>query len=95
MALALIPTVISLLLTTRAIQLIGSTPTAIFGALEPVTAVVLSIVILNQDITANEIYGGVLIIVATTLVVVSDPVETVLLRMRKMFPSVRRKKGSK
>lgn len=30
-ALALIPTVISLLLTTRAIQLIGSTPTAIFG----------------------------------------------------------------
>ncbi len=94
-ALALIPTVISLLLTTRAIQLIGSTPTAIFGALEPVTAVVLSIVILNQDITANEIYGGVLIIVATTLVVVSDPVETVLLRMRKMFPSVRRKKGSK
>lgn len=90
-ALALIPTVISLLLTTRAIQIIGSTPTAIFGALEPVTAVILSIVILNQTITSGEIIGGILIIAATTLVVVSDPVESVLLRMRKMFPPLRRK----
>ncbi|MDE6109853.1 MAG: DMT family transporter, partial [Muribaculaceae bacterium] len=44
LALAIIPTVISLACTTRAIQLIGSTPTAIFGALEPVSAVVLSVV---------------------------------------------------
>lgn len=91
-ALALIPTVISLMLTTRAIQLIGSTPTAIFGALEPVTAVILSIVILDQTISSGEIIGGILIIAATTLVVVSDPVESVLLRMRRMFPSLRRRK---
>lgn len=41
LALALLPTVVSFLCTTQAIQYIGSTPTAILGALEPVTAVFL------------------------------------------------------
>ncbi len=43
---ALLPTVLSLLFTMRAIFLhrIYPTPTAIFGALEPITAVVLSII---------------------------------------------------
>ena len=91
-ALALLPTVVSLYCTTAAIHRIGSTPTAIFGALEPVTAVVLSVVLLNQPMTLQEISGGLLIIVATSMVVASDPVEHVLLRMRKMFPSLRRKR---
>lgn len=68
-ALAIIPTVISLSCTTIAIQLIGSTPTAIFGALEPVAAVVLSVTFLGQTITTREIIGGVLIVLATTIVV--------------------------
>lgn len=85
-ALAIIPTAISLACTTRAIQLIGSTPTAILGALEPVSAVVLSIVVLGQAITARDIIGGVLIVVAATVVICAGPVDKAILRMRKMFP---------
>jgi len=88
-ALALIPTVMSLYCTTAAIHRIGSTPTAIFGALEPVTAVVLSVIILGQSMTMDEIIGGGLILAATTLVIASDPIDSALLRMKKMFPSRR------
>ena len=86
LALAVIPTVLSLACTTRAIQLIGSTPTAILGALEPVAAVILSIVVLGQNITAQDILGGSLIVVAATIVICSGPVDKAILRMRKMFP---------
>lgn len=90
-ALAILPTVVSLSCTTIAIQCIGPTPTAIFGALEPVTAVVLSITILNQPMSAPELIGGLLIIIATSLVVVSDKVDRIILRVRRMFPSLRRR----
>lgn len=90
LALAVIPTIISLYLTTLAIQTIGSTATAIFGALEPVTAVVLSVFALGQAITGREIVGAVLVCIATTLIIVSDSLEHYILRVRKMFPSLRR-----
>lgn len=86
LALAVIPTVISLACTTRAIQLIGSTPTAILGALEPVSAVVLSVVVLGQTLTSQDVIGGILIVVATTIVICAGPVDKAILRMRKMFP---------
>lgn len=86
LALAVIPTMISLGFTTRAIQLIGSTPTAILGALEPVSAVILSVVVLGQPITVQDIIGGSLIVVATTIVICAGPVDKAILRMRKMFP---------
>lgn len=84
-ALAVLPSVISLGATTEAIHCIGSTPTAIFGALEPLTAVVLSVFLLDQTMLPREMFGGALIIIATTLVVAADPVDRVLLRMRRMF----------
>ena len=86
LALAIIPTVLSLACTSAAIHEIGSTPTAIFGALEPVTAVILSVVILGQSITASEITGGMLIVIATTIVVASKQVDNFILHVRKMFP---------
>lgn len=86
LALAVIPTAISLACTTRAIQLIGSTPTAILGALEPVSAVVLSVAVLGQPITGQDIIGGVLIVAAATIVICAGPVDRALLRMRKMWP---------
>ncbi len=91
LALAFLPTVVSLGCTTTAIHCIGSTPTAIFGALEPVTAVVLSVLLLNQTLTPCELVGGLLIVIATTIVVAADPIDNALLRMRKMFPSNRRR----
>lgn len=85
-ALAILPTALSLSCTTLAIRCIGSTPTAIFGALEPVTAVVLSILILGQSITPRELGGGLLIILATTLIIAADRIDKIILRVRKMFP---------
>lgn len=85
-ALAVIPTVLSLGCTTRAIQLIGSTPTAIFGALEPVSAVVLSVAVLGQALTLRDIMGGALIVIATGIVIADRPVDKLILRVRKMFP---------
>lgn len=88
-ALAVIPTVFSLACTTRAIQLIGSTPTAILGALEPVSAVVLSVAVLGQAITMREIAGGLLIVLATTIVMGDKTVDKLILHVRKMFPRIR------
>lgn len=67
--LGLFPTVISLVCTAKAIQHIGSTQTAIFGALEPVTAVVLGILLLDETITLREFFGMLLIFVSVTLVI--------------------------
>lgn len=89
-ALAVIPTVLSLACTTIAIQLIGSTPTAIFGALEPVSALILSVTFLGQSITSRDIFGAALIVIATTLVVADKSVDKVILHVRKMFPKIRR-----
>ena len=71
LALGLLPTAISLLTTTIAIQLIGSTPTAILGALEPATAIFFGITVFNETLTFRETCGLVLIIVAVCLVVIA------------------------
>ncbi len=69
LALGLLPTVVSLVLTALAIQRIGSTQTALFGALEPVTAVVLGILFLGESLNLRELAGMLLIFVSVTLVV--------------------------
>lgn len=88
-ALALFPTAISFLCTTRAIQYIGSTPTAILGALEPLTAVFFGIVIFNETITLRDCIGMLLIIIAVTLVVAGGSITAPLTRFRKLFPKLK------
>ena len=61
------PTVISLIFTSRAIALIGSTETAIFGALEPLTAVILGILILGETLTITPAIGMILLFVSVTV----------------------------
>ena len=65
--LGVFPTVISLIFTSRAIALIGSTETAIFGALEPLTAVILGILILDETLTIAPAIGMILIFVSVTV----------------------------
>lgn len=67
--LGLFPTVISLYLTSRAIDLIGSTQTAIFGALEPLTAVMLGIIILGETLTIRPAIGMAMIFISVTVLV--------------------------
>lgn len=86
LALAVFPTAISFLCTTGAIQYIGSTPTAILGALEPVTAIFFGIAVFGETLTVRESFGLVMIIVAVTLVIAGGNITSQLVRFRKLFP---------
>lgn len=85
-ALALFPTAISFLCTTTAIQYIGSTPTAILGALEPLTALFFGAVVFHERLTLHDGIGLTLIIAAVTLVIAGNELPVYLMRLRKMFP---------
>ena len=85
------PTAISLLCTTGAIQYIGSTPTAILGALEPVTAVFFGITVFGEQLTMRSTLGLILIIVAVTIVVAGGGITKHLVRFRKLFPRIIKK----
>ena len=85
-ALAVFPTAISFLCTTGAIQYIGSTPTAILGALEPVTAILFGITVFGERLTLRESLGLALIITAVTSVIAGGGITAYLIRFRKMFP---------
>ena len=85
-SLSVFPTVISLICTTEAIQYIGSTPTAILGVLEPVTAVFFGIVVFNEVMTTRIAIGLILVITSVTFVVAGGNIGKILLRLRKMFP---------
>lgn len=85
-ALAVFPTAVSFLCTTQAIQYIGSTPTAILGALEPLTAVFFGVTIFGEMLTPRLGCGIMLIILAVTLIIAGSNVTTYLVRFRKLFP---------
>ena len=93
--LALLPTAISLLCTTSAIKLIGATPTAILGALEPVTALIFGVTIFHEVITPRDMMGIILIIAAVSIVVAGGSISSTLVRFRKMFPKLSLKKSDK
>ena len=85
-ALAIFPTAISFLCTTSAIQYIGSTPTAILGALEPVTAVIIGVTVFGEALTPRILCGILMIIAAVTLIIAGGRITIHLVRFRKMFP---------
>ena len=93
-ALAIFPTVISFLCTTQAIQYIGSTPTAILGALEPLTAVFFGVVVFGESLTLRLSCGMLMIILAVTLIIAGGNITIYLVRFRKLFPRlpIKRKK---
>lgn len=91
LGLAVFPTAISFLCTTAAINKIGSTPTAILGALEPVTAVVFGGAVFHETLSVRQGLGLVLIIAAVTLVVAGGRISLPMTRFRHMFPRLRRK----
>ena len=86
LGLAVLPTAISFYCTTQAIMYIGSTPTAILGALEPLTAVALGIVLLQEPITPRIITGMIMIITGVSMIIAGSKLPVMLIRIRKMFP---------
>lgn len=71
-AFSLITTVISVTALTYAIKLIGSTPTSIFGALEPVVAVAISVFLFGESLTSRLILGVILIIAGVVINILAD-----------------------
>lgn len=72
--LALLPTVISLITITASIHLIGSTPTSILGALEPVTALVCGVLVFGEVLTFKNIIGILMVLSAVTVIVTVRPI---------------------
>lgn len=91
-ALALLPTAISFLCTTLSVQYIGSTPTAILGALEPVVAVIFGVTVFNEPMTQRILSGILLIIIAVTLVIAGGNITSYMVRFRKLFPRITHRK---
>lgn len=91
-ALAVLPTAVSFVSTTRAIQYIGSTPTAILGALEPLTALFFGIAVFGERLTPRLAGGIALILLAVTLIIAGSRIATYLVRFRKLFPKLPRRR---
>lgn len=79
-----VTTALSLIAMILAIKLIGSTPTAVMGSLEPVVAVAISVVIFGESFTSSLLIGIVLIVGAVTLTVLSGYV----IKATKKIPGV-------
>ncbi len=88
LGLAFFPTLVSLACTTRAIRYIGSTPTAILGAFEPVTAVFFCVTVLGETLSMKEFAGMMLIILAVTLVVEGGHFTGKMINFKRMFPKL-------
>lgn len=67
--LAIIPTIISNLSLIAAIKRIGSTITSVLGAMEPVTAVAVGILVFGEPFTVSIAIGIGLIISAVTIII--------------------------
>lgn len=68
--LAIVPTVFSLISMGIAVRIIGSTPTAIMGALEPLTAVVIGLTVFKETLTVNLASGILMILTAVTIIII-------------------------
>lgn len=68
----LVPTVIPILFINVAIKTIGPTYSAILGALEPVTALVIGVSVFGEAITVRIVIGALLILLAV-IAIISRP----------------------
>lgn len=68
--LALVPTIISLITMVKAVKAIGSTPTAIMGALEPLTAVVIGVTVFGE-IFSMRLGVGILMILSAVILIIA------------------------
>lgn len=70
--LAIIPTVISNLALIEAIKYIGATQTSVLGAMEPVTAVIVGIIVFRESFSFTIAAGIILIIIAVTIIMIKN-----------------------
>lgn len=68
---AFLPTLVSNLALVRAVKSIGSTLTSVLGAMEPLTAILVGILVFGEPLSTAMAIGMVLIIAAVSLIVLS------------------------
>ena len=69
--LALVPAIMALVMMVYAAKYLGSTPTAILGALEPTTAVLIGVLVFGEPFGPRLLVGIVLILAAVTIIVLA------------------------
>ena len=69
--LAVVPAIMALVMMVYAAKYLGSTPTAILGALEPTTAVLIGVFVFSEPFSLRLLLGIVLILAAVVLVVLA------------------------
>ncbi len=69
--LAIVPTVLSLIALGIAVRIIGSTPTAVLGALEPTTAVIIGLTVFGEAFTPS-LATGIALILCSVIIIVLD-----------------------
>ncbi len=91
--LAVFPTVISLILMVIAVHNVGSTPTAVMGALEPITAVCIGVFVFGEAFTMRLAIGCVLILTAVILIVAGKalPTQHITIVFSKIGHSLKKK----
>ena len=72
LSLALVPTIISGITMVKSVHYVGSTITAVLGAMEPLTAVLVGIIAFSEKFTTSLAVGMALIIGAVTIIVLAD-----------------------
>ncbi len=84
--LAVLPTVVSNITLVLAVQNIGGTLTSVLGALEPLTAVCIGVLVFGEDFTLREGFGILLVLVAVTVIVLTGAIQG---KMSKVFRKIR------
>lgn len=69
--LAVVPAIMALVMMVYAAKYIGSTPTAILGALEPTTAVLIGVFVFAEPFSLRLLLGILLILASVTIVVLA------------------------
>lgn len=83
--LALVPTIISNITLVHAVHHIGSTLTAVLGAMEPLTAVCVGVLVFSEPFTSHLALGIFLIIIAVTLIILSKYIMKSLNEIKRIF----------
>ncbi len=87
--LGIVPTILSLVLMTIAVHEVGATPTAIMGALEPLTAVAIGVLVFGESFTMRLCFGIILVLSAVIIIVAGKDYH--LHSLRKTLSTIVRK----
>lgn len=69
--LGFVPTVLSLVLMAKAVKIVGSTPTAIMGGLEPLTAVMIGVYVFGESLTLRLSFGILLVLMSVIVLAIT------------------------